>query len=83
MKLEANESGVMPIDTFFIDSSEMIAPFLNAKKSRDGFDLDKRLHFMGRSGVKVFPESGLRVAYISGVDSDLLGTEIFQSDRES
>ena len=35
---------------------------------------------MGRSGVKLI--KGLRVAYVSGVDSDLLGSEVVATDPE-
>ena len=38
------------------------------------------MSFLGRSGVKVI--NGLRVAYISGVDADLLGNEVSKVDPQ-
>ena len=75
-----SEKSRMPIDTFFVDSSEMIAPFMNSAKGRDGVSFAKNLSFIGRSGIKVI--KGLRVAFISGVDSDLLGSEVMGADPE-
>ena len=36
------------------------------------------MNFLGRSGLRVI--KGLRVAYVSGIDCDLLGAEIFDAD---
>lgn len=66
----------MPIDTYFTDSSELIAPFMNAKK--DGVTFGKNVSFLGRSGIRTI--NGLRVAYVSGVDCDILGTEMKSAD---
>jgi hypothetical protein len=44
---------------------------MNSKKTQAGFSLSKGLNFLGRSGVKII--EGLRVAYISGVDFDVMG----------
>ncbi len=60
-----------PINTHFIDSTSLVAPFMNSKKTQAGFSLSKGLNFLGRSGVKLI--EGLRVAYISGVDFDVMG----------
>ena len=60
----------LPIQTYFIDSSPTIAPFMSSIKARDGFEFAKGLSFLGRSGVKVI--SGLRVGFLSGVDIDSL-----------
>ena len=65
----------MPIDTYFTCSSDLIAPFMNSAKGRDGLTFGKNVNFMGRSGVKVLA-GGLRVAFMSGVDCDLLGSEV-------
>lgn len=65
----------MPIDTYFTCSSELIAPFMNSAKGRDGLTFGQNVNFMGRSGVKVLA-GGLRVAFMSGVDCDLLGSEV-------
>lgn len=66
----------MPIDTYFTDSSELIAPFMNAKK--DGVTFGKNVSFLGRSGIRTI--NGLKVAYVSGVDCDILGTEMKSAD---
>jgi hypothetical protein len=44
---------------------------MNSKKTIGGFQVTKGLNFLGRSGVKVI--NGLRVAYVSGIDFDVLG----------
>ena len=67
-----------PIPTYFIDSTPLAAPFMNSKKSKDGFELTKGLTFLGRSAVKLI--NGLRVAYVSGVDFDSLSTSTPPSD---
>lgn len=59
------------IPTHFIDSTPLIAPFMNSKKTIEGFSLARGLNFLGRSGVKVI--NGLRIAYVSGIDFDVLG----------
>lgn len=61
----------VPTQTYFTDSTSFIAPFMNSSKTKEGFDFDKDVHFLGRSGLKII--SGLRVAYLAGIDSDLLG----------
>ena len=63
----------MPIDTYFIDSTPVIAPFMNTGQPGQ-YAFAKNLIFLGRSGIKVI--NGLRVAFISGMDSDLLGNEV-------
>ena len=62
------------IDTFFTDSSDLIASFMNSTSARDGLTFGQNVNFLGRSGLKVI--KGLRVAYISGIDCDLLGPEV-------
>ena len=66
------------IDTFFTDSSDLIAPFMNAQNSRDGQTFGQNVEFLGRAGVRTI--KGLRVAFVSGLDCDLLGTEIKSAD---
>jgi hypothetical protein len=63
--------GIFPIPTYFIDSTNFIAPF-NHKKGM--FKFNKNVHFLGRCGI--FEFEGLRIAYVSGKDSDILGNEI-------
>jgi hypothetical protein len=67
-----------PIPTYFVDSTPLSAPFMNSKKTSDGFDLTKGLTFLGRSGVKLI--NGLKVAYVSGVDFDALSTSAPPTD---
>ena len=47
---------------------------MHSNKTKDGFQLDKNVLFLGRSGVKVI--NGLRIGYVSGIDSDLLGETV-------
>ena len=61
-----------PIPTYFVDSTQLSAPFMNSKKTQDGFELTKGITFLGRSGVKLI--NGLKVAYVSGVDFDALSS---------
>jgi glycerol dehydrogenase-like iron-containing ADH family enzyme len=67
----------MPVDTFFVDSTPMVGPFM----MKGEHSLAKGLTFLGRSGIKVI--HGLRVAFVSGIDSDLLGSEVRASDPET
>ena len=67
-------SEARPIDTFFTDSSDLIAPFMNSTSGRDGLTFGQNVNFLGRSGLQLI--KGLRVAFISGVDCDLLGPEV-------
>ena len=71
------EKGAIPIDTLFIDNSPIISPFMNSNKSKNGIDfsLNPTLEFLGRSGVREF--NNLRIAFISGIDSDILGDSVF------
>jgi len=68
----------MPCETHFIDSSDLSGPFLNSKSSKDGLSFNKNCYFMGRSGVKVI--QNLTVAFVSGVDPDLLGPEVSKAE---
>ena len=70
----------MPIDTYFTDSSEYSGPLMNTGND-ESIPFGKNLHFLGRSGLKMI--KGLRVAYISGIDSDILGTEVWSADSSS
>ena len=68
----------LPIKTYFIDSSDSVAPFMNSKTHSLGFTFHQNLHFLGRAGVKEFSElSGLKVAYLSGKDSEVFGEQVF------
>ena len=61
----------LPIDTYFIDSTNLIAPFMN---SRGMHQFNERLHFLGRAGVHQFEKlNGLRIAFLSGKDSEIFG----------
>ena len=64
----------IPIPTYFIDSTNSIAPFMSENKAHK---FNKNLHFLGRAGVKEFEKlHGLRVAFVSGKDSDIFGPYI-------
>ena len=54
---------------------------MNSKKTIGGFQLTKGLNFLGRSGIKVI--NGLRVAYVSGIDFDVLGGSSLVSSPNS
>jgi len=47
-------------------------------ESNGSIDLGKNIEWLGRSGIRMF--GGLRIAYLSGVDSDILGSEVLGSD---
>ena len=70
----------MDIETQFTDSSDMAGPLMNSTQGQDGLALMKNLSFMGRSGIRVI--KGLRIAYLSGVDSDQLGDDIMKADPQ-
>ena len=70
------------IDTYFTDSSELISPFMNSVSSRNGLTFGKNVSFLGRSGIKILKD-GLRVAYISGLDCDMLGAEVINADPQT
>jgi hypothetical protein len=67
----------MPLDTYFTDSSEYSGPLMNTG-TEESIPFAKNLHFLGRSGLKTI--KGLRIAYISGIDADSLGTEVLSAD---
>ena len=67
----------MPMDTYFIDSTEYSGPLMSTG-SEESIPFSKNLHFLGRSGLTTV--KGLRIAYISGLDADILGTEVFSAD---
>jgi hypothetical protein len=74
LKREVDTRTRMPVDTYFVDSTALIAPFM-IKGEHSFF---KNLQFLGRSGIKMI--CGLRVAFVSGLDSDLLGSEVRACD---
>ena len=43
--------------------------------------LGKNIKWLGRAGI--VDVKGVRIAYLSGIDSDILGTEIMQADHKS
>jgi hypothetical protein len=53
---------------------------MNTKKSMNGYEFVKNVNFLGRSGIVEI--KGLRVGYISGIDSDLLGETVFKDDSD-
>ena len=54
-----------PIDTYFVDCSGVIGPFMHAKRA--GYQFAPNIQFLGRYGVKEINK--LKVAYISGLDA--------------
>ena len=54
---------------------------MNSNKSKNGIDfsLNPTLEFLGRSGVREF--NNLRIAFISGIDSDILGDSVFYNKQ--
>lgn len=61
----------IPIQTYLIDSTSIIAPFMARNKEHK---FHKKLRFLGRAGVKEFETlNGLRVAFVSGKDTDIFG----------
>ena len=66
--------GSCPIPCYFIDSTQYISPFMHKKGM---FKMNKNLHFLGRSGI--FEQDGIRIAYVSGKDSEILGPSISES----
>ena len=68
-----------PIDTFFTCSTEGISPFMNSHSSRNGLTFGSNVTFLGRSGIKIL-KGGVRIAFVSGVDCDMLGPELKSAD---
>lgn len=48
---------------------------MNATRSKEGMEVSRDVRFLGKAGVVEI--KGLRVAYLSGIDSDLLGESIY------
>jgi hypothetical protein len=68
----------MPCRTIIVDSSEYAALMMNSEKPvRIGFNIE----WLGRSGIVEI--NGVRIAHISGVDSDILGHQVMQVDATS
>ena len=60
---------------YFIDSTPAIAPFMNSNLAKDGIQFKNGFNFLGKSGIKII--NNLRIAYISGLDSNYLGEEVY------
>ena len=43
-------------------------------------EITKNLIWLGRSGIKTI--NGVRIAFVSGIDSDILGSEIVNADYD-
>jgi len=65
----------MPCDVIFTDSSEYASILMNSSKT--SVTLAPRIQWLGRSGVHTV--KGIKIAYVNGVDSDILGTEVQKS----
>ena len=71
------EPNSINIPTYFVDSTDMIGPFMH-KKGMHKFC--PNLTFLGRSGVHTFPEHhGLRIAFVSGKDAEVYGQQVTES----
>ena len=54
------------METYFVDGSEAIGPFLNTQKPYP-LKFHPKLHFLGRSGILTLPHHGhLKIAFLSG-----------------
>jgi len=67
-----------PCLSAFVDSSEVSALLMN--KGSESIEIAKNFKWLGRSGITTI--SGVRVAFISGIDSDILGSEIMNADND-
>lgn len=72
--------GPMPCPTVLTDSSDMAAILMNtppkegSEESKDGsIELGQNITWLGRSGIRTV--QGVRIGFISGIDSDILGSE--------
>ena len=61
-----------PCASFFVDSSEVSALLMN--QSESGVEICPNFTWLGRSGIKEI--NGIRIAFVSGIDSDILGSEV-------
>lgn len=48
------------------------------QSTQSNIEIAKNFSWLGRSGIKVI--DGVRVAFLSGIDSDILGSEIINAD---
>ena len=76
-KMVIKEPDSVSIPTYFVDSTDIIGPFMHKNKKHE---FCKNLTFLGRSGVQVFEEHhGLRIAFVSGRDAEVFGQEMSES----
>ena len=76
-----SKSAEIPIPTYFVDSTEIIGPFMQ-KKGMHKFH--PNLHFLGRNGIHTFKDlNNLRIAFVSGKDAEILGTSVSESIKPS
>ena len=68
----------MPCKTIIVDSSNAAAILMNSNNSNLSLGKDSNITWLGRSGISEF--SGIRIAYVSGIDSDILGSEVYLCD---
>ena len=68
---------LVKIPTYFIDSTDIIGPFMY---KRGLHKFCPNLTFLGRSGIHTFSEHfGLKIAYISGKDAETFGPQVSES----
>ena len=51
---------------------------MNSKKHSNGSEISKDCTFLGRSGVKII--KGMRIAFLSGIDFDVIGGDVVKND---
>ena len=68
-----------PCKSAFVDSSEVSALLMN-QSALSNTEIAKNFNWLGRSGISVI--NGVRVAFLSGIDSDILGAEIVNADND-
>ena len=60
-----------PCKSAFVDSSEVSALLMN-QSTQSNTEIAKNFSWLGRAGIKVI--NGVRVAFLSGIDRDILGS---------
>ncbi len=68
-----------PCKSAFVDSSEVSALLMN-QSALNNTEIAKNFNWLGRSGISIM--NGVRVAFLSGIDSDILGAEIVNADND-
>lgn len=64
----------MPVKTVFVDSSDTVGLLMNASPNSQ-VNLGQNIVWLGRSGIIEIDK--INIGFISGIDSDILGTEVY------